>query len=338
MSSPDDPGRPGQGWTSPAWGQPSPQQPSPQQPGAPQWEGQPQPLGWGTPPTLVAPAQAAQPPSAPPPPPPVPLVVAAGLTLLAVVAVVVAAVVGGPGDLLADAGWLPADADAVPALLAGPLVAALIGGAGAALAGRGGGLLLVAGVSLAVLAAAVAVGSGLTDDVQGVRLGLAAATAVVGALLAVLAVLAPSQRWYRSAERRSAERVVERVLAQPAGGRDQVAGSGTGWAVAAAVLAVATVGATALVLAGVDGDGAEDGRDGFFGSGSGPAPIPVDESDSEYDSTFHELAEGCRDGDLDACDSLYFQTPVGSEYEEYGSTCGGRADEEFYGTCAEDFD
>ncbi len=334
MSSPNDPDRPAQGWT-PAW-----DQPAPQQSGTPGWTAPPQPAGWDQQPQPAWPAQPqpawpAQPQSSPLPVPPAPLVVAAVLTLLAVVGVVVAAVVGGPGDLLTEAGWLDADADAVPALLAVLLVAALVGGVVAALAGRGGGLLRTAGIALAVLAAAVAIGSALTDEVDGVRIGLAAALALAGIALAVLAGLAPSTRWYAAAERRSAERVVAGVLARPVPGRDQVAGTGAGWAVAAAVLAVATVGAAALVVGGLTGDG-DDGDSGLFGTG--PGEIPVDVSDPEYDPTLHDLAEDCRDGDLDACDTLYFQTPVGSEYEQYGTTCGARTEEEFYGTCAAEFD
>lgn len=32
----------------------------------------------------------------------------------------------------------------------------------------------------------------------------------------------------------------------------------------------------------------------------------------------------CEDGDMTACDFLYFRSAVGSEYEEIGNTCGGR--------------
>lgn len=41
-------------------------------------------------------------------------------------------------------------------------------------------------------------------------------------------------------------------------------------------------------------------------------------------ATFDALAADCEDGDLGACDDLYLQTAVGSDYEAYGSTCGGR--------------
>jgi hypothetical protein len=36
------------------------------------------------------------------------------------------------------------------------------------------------------------------------------------------------------------------------------------------------------------------------------------------------LWDQCEDGDGEACDELYFTSEVGSEYEEFGDTCGGR--------------
>ncbi|CAN5730433.1 hypothetical protein BH24ACT3_BH24ACT3_07650 [soil metagenome] len=41
---------------------------------------------------------------------------------------------------------------------------------------------------------------------------------------------------------------------------------------------------------------------------------------------FDRLADDCFDGDLEACDELYLQTPVGSRYEAYGGSCAGRQD------------
>jgi hypothetical protein len=346
VTSPNDPGQ--QGWTEPAWGRPAPEQRGEQ--------------GWQPAP---APGTAAL------PAPPATLIVAAVLALVGVIAVVVAAVTGGAGDVLADSDWLATDADAVPALLAVPLVAALIGGVAAALAGRGGGLLLTAGIALAVVAGAVAVGSAVVDGFgeEAVRFALAVATALVGVVIAVLAVLAPSTNWYRAGERRAAERVVSGVLSRPVAGRDHIAGRGPAWAIAAAVLALATVGAAALVAGGISEDGDDDAGSGIFESDSGysygpadptspfgsdpggpfgedvdvdtdveGARIPVDESDAEYDPYFDQLARECRAGDLDACDDLYYATPVGSEYEDYGTTCGGRTYDEYYGTCAAEFD
>jgi hypothetical protein len=37
-----------------------------------------------------------------------------------------------------------------------------------------------------------------------------------------------------------------------------------------------------------------------------------------------ELAEGCFDGDMQACDDLFLRSPSGSAYEDYGDTCAGR--------------
>lgn len=35
------------------------------------------------------------------------------------------------------------------------------------------------------------------------------------------------------------------------------------------------------------------------------------------------LWDSCAAGDMAACDDLYFESPLGSEYEEFGDTCGG---------------
>ncbi len=56
-----------------------------------------------------------------------------------------------------------------------------------------------------------------------------------------------------------------------------------------------------------------------------PAPGP----DAEFDS----LWEDCADGSLEACDDLYFATPVGSLYEAFGGTCGGTDLAADFGTC-----
>lgn len=54
-----------------------------------------------------------------------------------------------------------------------------------------------------------------------------------------------------------------------------------------------------------------------------PVP-PVDLGD---DPEYQPLAEGCFAGDFGACDDLYFASPVGSDYELYAQTCGGRLTE-----------
>jgi hypothetical protein len=41
----------------------------------------------------------------------------------------------------------------------------------------------------------------------------------------------------------------------------------------------------------------------------------------------------CEAGDYAACDQLYSDSPPDSDYEYYGSTCGGTVDDELAGTC-----
>jgi hypothetical protein len=51
------------------------------------------------------------------------------------------------------------------------------------------------------------------------------------------------------------------------------------------------------------------------------------------DPDFADLRRECADGDNGACDDLYTDTPVGSVDESFGSTCGGRSDDELAGDC-----
>ncbi len=44
------------------------------------------------------------------------------------------------------------------------------------------------------------------------------------------------------------------------------------------------------------------------------------------DVVLDQLYMACGNGDGAACDELFDEAPVGSEYEEFGLTCGGRAD------------
>jgi len=62
----------------------------------------------------------------------------------------------------------------------------------------------------------------------------------------------------------------------------------------------------------------------------------LEESFSQFDESGDEpqgygddpeldaLYDACADGDGGACDDLYYQSPFGSDYEEFGNTCGGR--------------
>jgi Septum formation len=80
----------------------------------------------------------------------------------------------------------------------------------------------------------------------------------------------------------------------------------------------------------------------FEGNGE---DYPLGEDEATTDTTggdgeeqdFSALIEDCEGGDMAACDDLYYETPVGSEEERIGSTCGGRSEEELVGACEETF-
>ncbi len=48
------------------------------------------------------------------------------------------------------------------------------------------------------------------------------------------------------------------------------------------------------------------------------------------DNSLDELWNSCQRGDMVACDDLYFSSPVGSEYESFGGSCGNRGGEAGY--------
>ena len=50
-----------------------------------------------------------------------------------------------------------------------------------------------------------------------------------------------------------------------------------------------------------------------------------------------ELAEQCHAGAMTACDDLYFEAEIDSEYEEYGDTCAGRRSGGAWAMCADVF-
>ena len=43
-------------------------------------------------------------------------------------------------------------------------------------------------------------------------------------------------------------------------------------------------------------------------------------------ATLQAWYDDCAAGDMTACDDLFFQSPYDSEFERFGSTCGGRSD------------
>lgn len=44
------------------------------------------------------------------------------------------------------------------------------------------------------------------------------------------------------------------------------------------------------------------------------------------DPQLDALWDSCAEGDMEACDDLYYDSPFGSDYENFGDTCGNRED------------
>ena len=65
----------------------------------------------------------------------------------------------------------------------------------------------------------------------------------------------------------------------------------------------------------------EDDDNGDIPPGQDPRNILGD------DEALNELANQCFEGDMEACDDLFAQTPVDSDLEAYSQTCGGRIEE-----------
>ncbi len=69
---------------------------------------------------------------------------------------------------------------------------------------------------------------------------------------------------------------------------------------------------------------AQPGAPGCADRFDAPPPDPEPPGALGDDAALDALADDCFGGDLGACDDLYLQADVGSDYESYGSTCGGR--------------
>ncbi len=78
---------------------------------------------------------------------------------------------------------------------------------------------------------------------------------------------------------------------------------------------------------------------GSLGGGYGYGPVeqtdPVPPGTLGADVTLDGYAQECFAGDHDACDQLYLQSAPFSEYERYGSTCGGRVKPPTVASCTE---
>ena len=56
----------------------------------------------------------------------------------------------------------------------------------------------------------------------------------------------------------------------------------------------------------------------------GDVPEPTSPVGLGDDPHLEALAQDCFDGDFASCDQLFFESPVDSDYEAYGDSCGGR--------------
>lgn len=82
----------------------------------------------------------------------------------------------------------------------------------------------------------------------------------------------------------------------------------------------------------------ENGSDGRFDEVV-PTGDPTAPEGLGDDPDYQPLAEACFAGDLAACDDLYVNSPIGSDYEAYAQSCGGRLapQDAVNGGCAERF-
>ncbi|MGH9271890.1 MAG: hypothetical protein ACRDZ2_11510, partial [Ilumatobacteraceae bacterium] len=71
---------------------------------------------------------------------------------------------------------------------------------------------------------------------------------------------------------------------------------------------------------------------------SGGIPPPEEEPVGlGSDENLNELAQNCYDGDMAACDDLYFESADNPAYESYGDSCAGRQPENTGITCVNAF-
>jgi hypothetical protein len=62
-------------------------------------------------------------------------------------------------------------------------------------------------------------------------------------------------------------------------------------------------------------------------------PATEDPTGLGDDVVLNGLAEACHDGDMQACDDLFEQAPIGSPYMTYGDTCAGRQEAGTFNFC-----
>ena len=94
---------------------------------------------------------------------------------------------------------------------------------------------------------------------------------------------------------------------------------------AVVLAALAALVVTGLAVALFVWSGSDDDGDGGGSGGDSSIPSAGSEPDGLGDDPeLDEYAEECYDGDMEACDDLYQESPRSSAYELYGGTCAGR--------------
>ena len=92
----------------------------------------------------------------------------------------------------------------------------------------------------------------------------------------------------------------------------------------------------ALTCGGTVAEGVQAGGNCATGE-----PVPGDgdgDSDNDPDAygddpALDALWDSCDGGDMAACDELFWSSSIGTEYESFAQTCGGRLSEETFGDC-----
>lgn len=100
------------------------------------------------------------------------------------------------------------------------------------------------------------------------------------------------------------------------------------------------VGALTVALAvGISSHAAgDDGHLRGYTDGISDEGIALQYEDLPYDEALTPIASACDGGDMAACDSLYLASPSGSDFERFGSTCGGTTATLSGGHCAESYE
>ena len=82
----------------------------------------------------------------------------------------------------------------------------------------------------------------------------------------------------------------------------------------------------------------ECGLEDVFGLTDLTSPSPDEDDLDDYVAVDQELLDEqyglCAEGDMVACDDLYFNAPFGSDEEAFGKSCGDTEENEFGGSCA----